>query len=263
VSFAGTATPVQCAGTPTFFWDFGDGQNASAPTALHTYSQPGIYAWTLVVTADGVPCIQEGTVTATANPNPSVLTVGGGSAAPGATVTMPVKLEGKGASLCSLTTDISYDPVVLTFLSAEIGPAATDAGKDLSSSTPSPGVLRLGWLGFNVTPVGDGDVAFVSFTVAEGASGSTTLDHACGASDCAGGAMAVSCPGGLVTFSSGVPGDGNGDGVVSIGEVQQVINMFLGLIPPGNGADCDGDGTISIGEVQKVVNAFLGVSATC
>ena len=59
------------------------------------------------------------------------------------------------------------------------------------------------------------------------------------------------------------PGDANGDGVVSIGEVQQVINMFLGLIPAGNGADCNGDGVISIGEVQKVVNAFLGMAVSC
>jgi C1A family cysteine protease/fibronectin type 3 domain-containing protein len=59
------------------------------------------------------------------------------------------------------------------------------------------------------------------------------------------------------------PGDANGDGVVSIGEVQQGINMFLGTQPPGNGVDCSGDGTISIGEVQKVINAFLGLTISC
>lgn len=60
-----------------------------------------------------------------------------------------------------------------------------------------------------------------------------------------------------------IPGDCNGDGTVSIGEVQKAINMFLGTEPVGCGADCDGNGSISIGEVQKVINAFLGVSTTC
>ncbi len=48
-----------------------------------------------------------------------------------------------------------------------------------------------------------------------------------------------------------------------IGEVQQVINMFLGISPPGNYADCDGNGTLSIGEVQKVINVFLGLTVDC
>ena len=263
VSFTGTATPSQCSDTPTFFWDFGDGQNASAPSASHTYTQPGIYTWTLLVTADGVQCIQEGTITATANPNPAVLTVGGGSPAHGTTVTVPVTLAGKGASICSLTTDISYDTAVLTFSSAQIGPAGSDAGKNLNSSTPSAGVVRLGLLGINATPIGDGDVAYVTFTVAGGAAGSTTLNHICGASDCTGVALAMSCPGGLITFSTGIPGDCDNNGQVSIGEVQKAINMFLGTLAPGCGVDCNGDGTVSIGEVQKVINGFLGLAASC
>lgn len=69
---------------------------------------------------------------------------------------------------------------------------------------------------------------------------------------------------GTVTASAtGVPGDANGDGVVSIGEVQQAINMFLGTQGPGNGVDCSGDGVVSIGEVQKVINAFLGLPSSC
>jgi PKD repeat protein len=68
---------------------------------------------------------------------------------------------------------------------------------------------------------------------------------------------------GTVTVGPGLPGDGNGDGVVSIGEVQQAINMFLGTQAPGNGVDCNGDGIVSIGEVQKVINAFLGLPISC
>jgi len=68
---------------------------------------------------------------------------------------------------------------------------------------------------------------------------------------------------GSVAVEPGLPGDADGDGTVSIGEVQQAINMFLGTQTPGNGVDCDGDGVVSIGEVQKVINAFLGLASQC
>jgi hypothetical protein len=68
---------------------------------------------------------------------------------------------------------------------------------------------------------------------------------------------------GTIAVAPRIPGDADGDGVVSIGEVQQATNMFLGLQPPGNGVDCNGDGVVSIGEVQKVINAFLGVATSC
>jgi hypothetical protein len=216
-----------------------------------------------VVTADGVQCIKNGTVTVTANPNPPILKVGDAIGVQGSKVTVPVDLTGGGAFACSLSTDITYDTAVLTFSEAIVGPAASAAGKDLSASTPTPGILRLGVMGANVTPIGDGTVALVTFTVAPGTGGSTPLNHSCAVSDCDGFLLGSSCSGGTITITSGIPGDGNGDGVVSIGEVQQVINMFLGILPPGNGADCDGDGEISIGEVQKVVNAFLGIQVSC
>jgi PKD repeat protein len=68
---------------------------------------------------------------------------------------------------------------------------------------------------------------------------------------------------GLVEVSPAIPGDCDGTGEVSIGEVQKAINMFLGTIPPDCGVDCDGSGEVSIGEVQKVINAFLGLASSC
>ena len=63
--------------------------------------------------------------------------------------------------------------------------------------------------------------------------------------------------------NTGKPGDCDGNGTVSIGEVQKAINMFLGAAPPDCGVDCDGNGQVSIGEVQKVINAFLGLQVSC
>ena len=70
------------------------------------------------------------------------------------------------------------------------------------------------------------------------------------------GSITISTPGAK-------PGDCNGDGTVSIGEVQKAINMFLGTQATGCGVDCNADGTVSIGEVQKVINGFLGLAAVC
>ncbi|MBI5484226.1 MAG: EF-hand domain-containing protein [Deltaproteobacteria bacterium] len=55
------------------------------------------------------------------------------------------------------------------------------------------------------------------------------------------------------------PGDCNGDGKVSIAEVQSAINMFLGLNIPLNCVDIDKGRSVSISEVQKTINSFLGL----
>jgi hypothetical protein len=66
-----------------------------------------------------------------------------------------------------------------------------------------------------------------------------------------------------ILIITALPGDCDGDGIVSIGEVQKGINMFLGTLTPGCAVDCSNDGTVSIGEVQKVINAFLGQTTDC
>ncbi len=62
---------------------------------------------------------------------------------------------------------------------------------------------------------------------------------------------------GTVVVSPEPPGDCNFDGIITIGEVQRAINMFLGVESPSCLVDGDEDGTVSIGELQSVINAFL------
>ena len=64
---------------------------------------------------------------------------------------------------------------------------------------------------------------------------------------------------GPVTIKVGfLPGDCNGDGKVSIDEIQKSINCFLGKQSGCcDKSDLNSDGTVSIDEVQKVVDAFL------
>ncbi len=55
------------------------------------------------------------------------------------------------------------------------------------------------------------------------------------------------------------PGDSDGNGQVSIAEVQGAINMYLGLKPTESCVDTDRSGNTSIAEVQKVINEYLGL----
>jgi hypothetical protein len=54
-------------------------------------------------------------------------------------------------------------------------------------------------------------------------------------------------------------GDCDGNGTVTIAEVQSGINMFLGLNPVKACVDTNGNNAVSIDEVQKVINSFLGL----
>jgi hypothetical protein len=54
-------------------------------------------------------------------------------------------------------------------------------------------------------------------------------------------------------------GDCNGDGKVSIAEVQGAINMYLGIMAVQACVDTDASGAVSIVEVQKVINGYLGL----
>ena len=73
-----------------------------------------------------------------------------------------------------------------------------------------------------------------------------------------------------VTARAGLAGDLDGNGVVSIAEVQTVINAFLavpaapqpGGTAPGLAGDLNGDGVVSIAEVQAAINAYLGVAVS-
>ena len=63
----------------------------------------------------------------------------------------------------------------------------------------------------------------------------------------------------IMITGSAKPGDCDGDGKVTIAEVQSAINMYLGLKPVTGCVDTDGGGSVSIAEVQKVINGYLGL----
>ena len=54
--------------------------------------------------------------------------------------------------------------------------------------------------------------------------------------------------------------DVNGDGTVTVADVQQEINEALGSMPPAD--DIDGDGQVNAADVQVVVQATLIMQCT-
>ncbi len=51
-----------CTNASTYFWDYGDGQSSTAPNSPHTYTAPGDYVITLIVTGSSV-CNTDDTLT--------------------------------------------------------------------------------------------------------------------------------------------------------------------------------------------------------
>lgn len=57
----------------------------------------------------------------------------------------------------------------------------------------------------------------------------------------------------------GIPGDVNCDGVVDVGDVNEIVNIILGKTADANSqADINNDGTVDVGDVNSIVNIILG-----
>ena len=63
----------------------------------------------------------------------------------------------------------------------------------------------------------------------------------------------------VTIIPSDKPGDFDGNGTVTISEMQNAINMFLGLKDVSSYADLDKDGIVSISEVKTTMDSFLGL----
>jgi PKD repeat protein len=299
VVFSATAEATHCAGNPAFAWTFGDGGSSAEQNPNHIYSAAGSFTWTLAATVDGQTCTKTGTIaitepctvtcTAAANPTPDIApwsVAFAATAAPANCAGAPAFAWtfGDGATSSeqnpshTYASEGSYSWSVTVTVDgktcAQTGEVTLTPGCELAceaSATPAQGKVPL-----EVVFTGTASATHCSgapiFAWAFG-DGATSPEqsptHIYAAVGTYSWTLTVSVDGvtcsrtGTITVTSSLPGDGNNDGVVSIGEVQQAINMFLGLLPPGNGVDCNGDGTVSIGEVQKVINAFLGLPSSC
>ncbi len=84
--------------------------------------------------------------------------------APG--IRVPLTLTNTGTpQIASMSIEIAYDPLQLLFQSIQLGTAAGDAGKQVSSSRSASGHIRLVVFGLNRTGIKDGVIAYVTFDI--------------------------------------------------------------------------------------------------
>jgi hypothetical protein len=93
------------------------------------------------------------------------LTLGTVSLDPGQTASLSLQLTTGGAQIAGLQYDLIYDPNTFT-ITASAGPAATAAGKTISTNSVQPNDLRVIVTAVNQTTISDGDVTDLSIQVA-------------------------------------------------------------------------------------------------
>jgi PKD repeat protein len=63
VTFQGSSGATGCSGGPVYDWDFGDGsQHAAVQSPVHSYSTPGTFTWTMIVTVESESCTHTGSI---------------------------------------------------------------------------------------------------------------------------------------------------------------------------------------------------------
>ena len=63
VNFTSSVSGSGCSGTPSYNWNFGDGNSSTDQNPSHTYTTEGSYNWSLTINWDGQSCQKSGTVT--------------------------------------------------------------------------------------------------------------------------------------------------------------------------------------------------------
>jgi hypothetical protein len=174
----------------------------------------------------------------------------------GHTVEVPLVLTMAGAvTPAAFQIDLTFDPQVLSFLSARVGAQLAAAGKGLVSTLVSSADVRLSTTSSNQNTIAAGLVAYASFSVGPKFGPTTALIPLnCIAAGLSGAALSTGClPASLTTFSC----DSDGDGQATVADVQSLINQALGLTPATR--DLNHDGVVNVADVQKQIDAVLGL----
>lgn len=183
------------------------------------------------------------------------LEVGTSSGAPGSTVTLPISISNNDA-ITAGQFDVTWDDSKFT-LNSYYGPSSSAT---ITASNTS-GRLRVVITNFDGQLLADGGILNVTFniasTVADG-SYPVSLSNIQLADNNAILRTPTSVSSGNIVVTSVTPGDANGDGVVNIQDVVEMINIILGT-SNGNspGADVNGDGEVNIQDVVEAINLIL------
>lgn len=167
-----------------------------------------------------------------------------GDGTPGSTVILPITVTNvSGAAISSFDLFISYDSTRLGALSAAIGPAASNAGKTVSSTIVSPDSCKVSVLGAGNSPIGDGTVAYLSVPILGTASIGVRyylVPHNISALDTNGNPVAVGSYSGYVNvvipqYIVQITKSGTGSGTFTIDPPGAVCNdTYSGSYPQGS-----------------------------
>jgi len=210
---------------------------------------------------------------------PAIL-VGSISGAPGQQVSFSVTLSTGGAIVAGTQNDISFDPNSIPVAAIANGKPDCHVNPDINKNGTSfafrpPGCSGSGCTGMralvlaldNIDPIPDGSVLYTcNVAVAPGAVGGDyplTISGVILSSPQGVRVDGATGTNGSVTVSAGTAscaGDCNDDGLVTLGDVVTVINLFLRKEPISScsAADVNQDGRVSIGEIVRTVNVLLG-----
>ena len=300
VAFSSSVSTQNCTGNPVYAWVFGDGGTSAEQNPSHAYTTAGAYNWSLTVSIGQVTCTKTGLITVS---KPSCELTCSATATPASGVAPLQVTFAAEATATNCDGGISYawdfgdgqigggqntshtynNPGIYSWsLAVQVegktcvksGQVTVTAPCNLTcqaGATPSSGRAPL-TVQFGSSIVADGCAGAPAFSWAFGDGGTSAEQnpkHVYSKGGSYNWTLTVTIDGkscnqsGTITIEPGLPGDCDGDGSVSIGEVQKAINMFLGTAAPDCGVDCDGSGVVTIGEVQKVINAFLGLPSSC
>jgi hypothetical protein len=182
------------------------------------------------------------------------------TAAPGATVVVPVEFVAHGEEN-ALGFSLNFDPAQLTFQSAALGAQGTGATLNPNASQVTAGKIGIALAKPTgaVWPAGTLELVKLTFTVAAGAANGAVLNLTFGnspigreVSDVTANALPAGYQPGSVSVLSGFEADMNGDGTVSITDWVKVGRIVAGLDPAPPGivfmkADCAPRSTLGSG----------------
>lgn len=189
-------------------------------------------------------------------PSSIVISAASVAVAPGYTALVPLNLSNTGTfAPGSFQLDLTFDPQLLTFVSAAAGAVLSAAGAVLSSSVVATGDLHLSAAAAGGNTIPSGVLLSVSFTATPQFAASSPLTFLnCGSTNATGQPLSTGCNGGaVVLFTCDIGGFGS----VTVADVQSIMNEALGAAAAKN--DLNQDGVVNVADLQKVMDAALGL----
>ncbi len=176
------------------------------------------------------------------------LSVGSGTATPGATVTVPITLTATGgAQPAGMQWTIGYSSTDISSVSVTAGPSSTAAGKNVSCSSTSTSTICIAY-GMNENIIASGTVASATITIASGSLDSSAPIQISGvaATD--------------LTGSTSIPASGTG-GTITIPQPTQPTLSGLSCAPATVNAGSVSACTVTLSSAALAGGFVVGVTS--